>query len=611
MPAVWQEPDHPRVYGGHPSKTGGQFRKKFAFPPAKNLLPFHQFPDLKPSVTNVGGDIWNRQTAVRLEYEYEKVKPILENIVQKGMTAKGLPAVAPPPPSKTVTKADKWNNLSSKIQDKIETKWKEDNSSYYYDNEFESWQESEQSFDQMYQMANDFNSKDETGWFMDAVDEFKEQWLEDTGTEIPFNTLNLAAATQIEYDSGADGPTIEFDDKKLVPNIPDNFGPDQPSFAGFEAPHPANLLTPVMREQLITMLTKEFKDKASELTIDPPSYLNDSAAETLNDTWSEMDDTEKYDYALSQYDNIGLEGSGFPNPWHDDDEIVGYGNEIIGYPTAYDPIGDLDNSKDYEKTKKIAHYLANTRTAQILRERKLSTDDDETLTHLVADLDFDLWAGWKESSKGQYGRILQLAVSEELGARHHQYYNIDYEYGTIDDVKKLADENFDKIGGFEGVKAMVRAKWETTQYLLDKAGKDTVRLYRGVRLHKNHVPPEVVTVPSKADPPLWPYTTTSSANPDFKAVPHAYIKRNGAASFTTDIDIANGWAGGPDDPGHYTIRAEVPRTAIISVPVYGVNVYSEHEVVIAGTGWKHWDVWQGNAPDLKTVPWGDSHGHHH
>jgi hypothetical protein len=50
------------------------------------------------------------------------------------------------------------------------------------------------------------------------------------------------------------------------------------------------------------------------------------------------------------------------------------------------------------------------------------------------------------------------------------------------------------------------------------------------------------------------------------------------------------------------MRAEVPRTAVLSVPAYGVNVHSEHEVVVAGTAWRGWDAWSGKAPTFRDVP---------
>jgi hypothetical protein len=51
----------------------------------------------------------------------------------------------------------------------------------------------------------------------------------------------------------------------------------------------------------------------------------------------------------------------------------------------------------------------------------------------------------------------------------------------------------------------------------------------------------------------------------------------------------------------FLTRAVVPRTAVVSVPAYGINVQSEHEVVVAGTAWTHWDAWHKKAPTFDQV----------
>ena len=66
------------------------------------------------------------------------------------------------------------------------------------------------------------------------------------------------------------------------------------------------------------------------------------------------------------------------------------------------------------------------------------------------------------------------------------------------------------------------------------------------------------------------------------------------------LEVANNWVAG--NPGGVILRFKVPRTAAISVPAYGINVHSEHEVVMAGTAWKGWDVWAKKAPTLDSVP---------
>jgi hypothetical protein len=92
---------------------------------------------------------------------------------------------------------------------------------------------------------------------------------------------------------------------------------------------------------------------------------------------------------------------------------------------------------------------------------------------------------------------------------------------------------------------------------------------------------------------------------DLVRLPGLHIARNGASSWTTDLDVANGWRKG-SDPEYQgqkiTMRAQVPRTAVISVPAYGINIHTEHEVVVLGTAWKGWDSFVNNAPHIRSVP---------
>jgi hypothetical protein len=50
------------------------------------------------------------------------------------------------------------------------------------------------------------------------------------------------------------------------------------------------------------------------------------------------------------------------------------------------------------------------------------------------------------------------------------------------------------------------------------------------------------------------------------------------------------------------MRMHVPRTAVVSVPAYGLNVHGEREVIVAGTAWVNWDAWYQKAPSHDIVP---------
>jgi hypothetical protein len=154
--------------------------------------------------------------------------------------------------------------------------------------------------------------------------------------------------------------------------------------------------------------------------------------------------------------------------------------------------------------------------------------------------------------------------------------------GDPGDIERTRKEG-DRWGGYDAVKAYVRGKWETTQWLLDKADLQTVGLWRGLDLDTKNERTEIVN------------TQTARGAMSYNKLPEAVVRRNGAASSTIKRSVANNWS-------KVTIRVQVPRTAIVSVPVYGQNAHNEHEVIIAGTAWKAWDAWQGPAPSFDEVP---------
>jgi hypothetical protein len=181
--------------------------------------------------------------------------------------------------------------------------------------------------------------------------------------------------------------------------------------------------------------------------------------------------------------------------------------------------------------------------------------------------------------------LLQLVTAEELGGRLNYK---THPQSEIDpgDLKATANQRYDDIGGYLGLKAYLRAKWEVTQYMLDKAGLQTLHLYRGIKLSND-----------KLDP-----VRAAAVNVgEYRKAPTIKIDRNGAASTSSDNKVASDWDG---DSNRVVLRAQVPRTAAVSVPAYGINVHSEHEVVIAGTAWKAWDAWIGKAPTFEEIPMG-------
>jgi hypothetical protein len=274
---------------------------------------------------------------------------------------------------------------------------------------------------------------------------------------------------------------------------------------------------------------------------------------------------------------------------------------------------DFVNKEEYDK------YLANL--ANSARQE-------------IAKIDNRLWSGWKSSSTNDRGQLLQVATAEELGGRLYEHKDLDRDQVIAD-----ADKNYKDIGGFKGVEAYVRAKWETSQYLLDEAGVHTLQLYRAINIREP--PTYAITAQPIADDngnvtaSVWAVISSQGDSRQFDSkekaeaykaeqealnqpprvepvkaaigtneaiyekLPDLSVKRNGAASTSTHASVSNAWDG---SSGRVVLRAEVPRTAVVSVPAYGINVHSEHEVVVAGTAWKAWDAWKGRAPEFEAVP---------
>lgn len=176
-----------------------------------------------------------------------------------------------------------------------------------------------------------------------------------------------------------------------------------------------------------------------------------------------------------------------------------------------------------------------------------------------------------------------------------------------------ANKAYAAIGGYEGVKAAVRAKWETTQYLLDKADIPVVQAYRGINYdHKLDGAAKTgdFNAPSSGIQVTDALTKTNLAN--YK-VGETLTTQSG--KIITKVSETGGHINADQkDIGKWkysepqtmqrrvVLRTEVPRTAVVSIPAYGVNVKSEQEVVVVGTGWKGWDAWSGRAPTFEEVP---------
>ena len=323
--------------------------------------------------------------------------------------------------------------------------------------------------------------------------------------------------------------------------------------------------------------------------MDPPDSLNADAKATMAEYWNGMSNDDKLKLA-QQYDAALAEENAAKNyPLS------------LRIPKHLDPLNET-TGQDYRLTQAVAGKLFADRAAQIVKERGIvetphpetnppnPAESKEPITDAeINALDERLWRGWVDSSTSDAGLELQVAIAEELGGRlltktgGGGYMTID-----PDAIKKEADEH---PGGYALVKALVRAKWETTQWLLERAGIKRLNLYRTIALPFDE-PPKTTEVPA------GPNDEEHRGIEPFRRLDHITIKRNGAASTTSDVDIANRW----DGDGRVVLRAHVPRTTVVSVPAYGQNLHSEHKSVIAGTAWAGWDAWLNRAPTFEQVP---------
>lgn len=701
-----------------------------------------------PRAVEVGGDEWNKQIAAKLENQYAAALPALNALAEQATTLTPLQSAEELPVHQG--EDDEWGALSGDDQQTVEEKWKEDNYYDYLQSEQDNWLGNDAPAEAAAKVAED--------------DDWKAEWLGDYLADrtangeprIPYTAQQLHDAIKIDFDrnhalgysmntlkngeDGKDNLDISFDDEKL--SEPDNIIKGQMTLPGIEEKDHSSALTPEMRKGMESSLRDAFWDKAeTELEhLKPPDYLVESAHENLDQVWSEMDDGDKFKYAEGNTDVLGQYKEAAANG-------------PITMPKKLDPLND-SSGEDYRNTQRLAKYMADHRAAQIMTERGIEPLVSGTFTGTtkavqgakveledIQAADNKLWAGWKGSSTGSEGRILQVAAADELGGRlrsalhpnapvsavgtpeYQKFAKSDVaETGDLDEFKAAlqassdppgmaqavkydpdmsheqkqkaqevldesltggqsgpqvlksetvmtggsdpnaphnpftllptvnvmrngaasmttdrtvannwsgtplkaaqispeeamlqANNTFKSIGGYAGVKAAVRAKWETTQYLLDRADIPVVQAYRGINM------PHIIGEKQTGDflPPLSGkvFVPAEGVDKDLAKEPIGSTFTTNSGKIITKVSDSNKdydypkvgqwkYDQPPSPKKSVVLRAEVPRTAVLSVPAYGQNIHSEHEVVVAGTGWKGWDAWSGSAPSFKDIPMG-------
>ena len=228
--------------------------------------------------------------------------------------------------------------------------------------------------------------------------------------------------------------------------------------------------------------------------MDPPDSLNADAKATMNEYWNGMSNDDKLKLAQKYDAALAEENAAQKYPLS------------LRVPKHLDPLNET-TGLDYRLTQGVAKKLFVDRATQIVKERGIGqqntyakalheADADKPLPiteDQIRDRDDELWRGWVDSSTSDAGLELQVAIAEELGGRlltkteGGGYMTID-----PDAIKKEVDEH---PGGYALVKALVRAKWETTQWMLERAGIKRLNLYRTISLPFAE-PPKTTEVPA-------------------------------------------------------------------------------------------------------------------
>jgi hypothetical protein len=212
-----------------------------------------------------------------------------------------------------------WDDLSSKQQGRIESAWREDAYQKEIEYQQEEWRRSgEARHDAERETVDQWNgdSDDRTGWSDDALDEALSGWKEEHGSDIPYTAEQLHQAIELrkEYDEDME---VKFDDTRLQEPSDLGYGKGQLALPGIEHADPSGHLTKEMREHLTDVIKEKFDDRATDAEnyVEPPDF-SESANETVDQIWHEMDDKEKFEWGRKNTGVIESERPGRqPPPW--------------------------------------------------------------------------------------------------------------------------------------------------------------------------------------------------------------------------------------------------------------------------------------------------------
>ena len=207
---------------------------------------------LDPEAIDVGGDKWNRDTAIRLEREYQNVKPHLEKLAESvvGQSATTEEDDLPP---------EEWEAISSAKQQEIADQYAKHAFQEMYESEVDNWHSEQAPKDAARMVVDDFNDGTETEWVGDAITGLRQ----DDGEAFPLSDDKLVEAIKLSNEDGEGELKVEFDEDVLRVHL-EKPKPDEPQFEGFEEGDAAKLLTKEMRDEITATLKADFNSARDE-----------------------------------------------------------------------------------------------------------------------------------------------------------------------------------------------------------------------------------------------------------------------------------------------------------------------------------------------------------
>lgn len=478
-----------------------------------------------------------------------------------------------------------------------------------------------------------FYENDDT-YYQDAYEQAKKDVIEELAKE---NDDMLAAADSAVVDSAKDSPlfteqaellgeTLHLTlDKNTILSNDDAEETSAPSLdlAALRTVSGKELTSEqrdFVEREWTNAYEQAFKDKLESSKVEDD--INERASEAENqakdDHWSNLSDAEKLDYIPDdKKSDYEINTDNHPDSDFDSRTSPAEPGLPGTWRATFDPAlaeGSPIAKEDYQRTSAIAQKLVELRTQELLTQRGLVEPGGHKAEQIAREVSGEVWDSWKSDSHANTAMAMQLATAREFDGLHRltpeqekaaretasekfaAYGMPGAQYGSMGETDlntKLMEER-----GLSVLQAYTRAQWETTQFVLTKAGVNNMQLYRGLMLDDKKIGPDVeVHVPGSA----YSYATDTAHH----QLTQMQMQRGALQSTSLSLGVANGWGGVGHREGNtkVTVRFDVPKTSVFSLPVFGKNVQGEQEVVVAGfkDHWK-WDAWKGSAPSAEKFP---------